>query len=54
MGCPRKNDVAKMVLEIINSEQDIKEAKLKIFSNVDQVESPVDKGLRTFIKGIEK
>jgi len=34
------------------SEQDMKEAKLKVFSNVDQVESPLDKGLRFFIKGI--
>lgn len=34
------------------NEQDIKEAKLKVFSNVDQIESPVDKGLKEFIKGI--
>ena len=35
----------------ISSEQDIKEAKLKVFSSFDQVESPLDKGLSYFIKG---
>ena len=36
----------------INSEQDIKESKLKVFSSVDQVESALEKGLRFFIKGV--
>jgi len=34
------------------SDQDIKETKLKVFSSVDRVESPLEKGLRYFITGI--
>jgi Zn-dependent M16 (insulinase) family peptidase len=53
MGNQRRNEVIIQEIMIkINSLQDIKEAKLKVFSNVDQVEPPQDKGLKYFIKGV--
>jgi len=35
-----------------NSDQDIKEAKLKVFSSVDRVESALEKGVKYFVRGI--
>lgn len=36
-----------------NSVENVKEAILKIFAKIDQVESPLGKGLKLFINGIK-